>query len=103
MKLLICRGVCPPTFQASSPHVPNERRFAGVFPVAATNQLAGWYLAEVPILALQRCHSGYLALQISRDFGKLGEGGLEIFDDFGGDDVGVGRLAQSSRVSSFKL
>jgi hypothetical protein len=26
------------------------------------------------------------------DFGELSEGGLEIFDDFGGDDVGVGKL-----------
>jgi len=27
-------------------------------------------------------------LQIIRDFGELGEGGLEVFDNFGGDDVG---------------
>lgn len=29
-----------------------------------------------------------LAFQIVGDFGELGEGGLEVFDDFGGDHVG---------------
>ena len=32
-----------------------------------------------------------LALQIRSDFCELGEGGLEVFYDFGGDDVGIGR------------
>ena len=29
------------------------------------------------------------AFQIVRDFGELGERGLEVFDDFGGDYVGI--------------
>jgi len=29
-------------------------------------------------------HSAYLAFWIRSDFGELGEGGLEVFDDFGG-------------------
>jgi hypothetical protein len=29
------------------------------------------------------------SLQACSDFGELGEGGLEVFNDFGGDDVGV--------------
>jgi hypothetical protein len=33
------------------------------------------------------CH--ILLLQISRDFCKLGESGLEVFDDFGGNDIGI--------------
>ena len=33
-----------------------------------------------------------LPLQVCSDFGKLGEGGLEVFDDFGGDDVGIGEI-----------
>jgi hypothetical protein len=33
-----------------------------------------------------------LAFQIRCDFGELGEGGLEVFDDFGGDDVGIGEV-----------
>jgi hypothetical protein len=40
--------------------------FAGVFPITATNQLAGRYLAEVPILALQRWHS---ACFVAAEFG----------------------------------
>jgi hypothetical protein len=32
---------------------------------------------------------GSLLLQVRRDFGELGESGLEVFDDLGGDDVGV--------------
>jgi hypothetical protein len=31
-------------------------------------------------------------LQIIGDFGELGEGGLEVFNDFGGDDVGIGKV-----------
>jgi hypothetical protein len=31
-----------------------------------------------------------LFLQITSDFGELGESGLEVFNDFGGDDVGIG-------------
>jgi hypothetical protein len=42
---------------------------------------------------------GSLLLQVRRDFGELGESGLEVFDDLGGDDVGI-RLALSSRLSS---
>jgi hypothetical protein len=30
----------------------------------------------------------FLTFQISCDFGELGEGGLEVFDDLDGDDVG---------------
>jgi hypothetical protein len=33
-----------------------------------------------------------LPLQICGDFGELGEGGLEIFHDFGCDDVGIGKV-----------
>jgi hypothetical protein len=33
-----------------------------------------------------------LALQISCDLGELSQGGLEVFYDFGGDDVGVGEI-----------
>jgi hypothetical protein len=29
------------------------------------------------------------SLEVGRDFGELGEGGLEVFDDFGCDDVGI--------------
>ena len=32
------------------------------------------------------------SLEVGRDFGELGEGGLEVFDDFGGDDIGVGKI-----------
>lgn len=28
--------------------------------------------------------------QIDRDFVKVGEDGLEVFDDLGGNDVGIG-------------
>ena len=35
---------------------------------------------------------GLFALQIIRDFGELGKGGLEVFDDFLGDDVGSGEI-----------
>ena len=34
-----------------------------------------------------------LAFQISCDLGELGEGGLEIFYDLGGDDGGIGKIA----------
>src|SRR6266480_2022906 len=33
-----------------------------------------------------------LLLQIRCDFGKLGKRSLKIFDDFGGDDVGIGKV-----------
>ena len=33
-----------------------------------------------------------LSLQISCDFGELREGGLEIFDNFLSDDVGIGEI-----------
>jgi hypothetical protein len=35
------------------------------------------------------CDAVRLLLQISRNFGELGEGGLEVVDDFGGDNVGI--------------
>ncbi len=35
---------------------------------------------------------GSLLLQVRRDFGELGESGLEVFDDLGGDDVGIGKV-----------
>jgi hypothetical protein len=38
-----------------------------------------------------------ISLQIGSDFGKLGEGGLEVFDDFGGDDVGIGKVGRLTR------
>jgi hypothetical protein len=45
------------------------------------------------ICAQQECLPQLLALdQIVRDFGELGEGGLQVFDDFGGDDVGIGEI-----------
>ena len=34
-----------------------------------------------------------LLLQIRCDFGELGKRSLKIFDDFGGDDVGVGEIS----------
>jgi hypothetical protein len=42
-----------------------------------------------------------LPLQIRRDFGELGEGGLEVFDDFLGDDVWIG--ARIFSISAFPL
>ena len=39
-----------------------------------------------------RCGSPGLFLQVSGDFGELGEGGLEVFDDVGGDDFGGGKV-----------
>lgn len=33
------------------------------------------------------------AFQIGGDFGELGEGGLQVFYDFRGDDVWIGKLA----------
>ena len=33
-----------------------------------------------------------LFFQISGDLGELGEGGLEVFDDFCGDDIGIGKV-----------
>jgi hypothetical protein len=39
-----------------------------------------------------------LSLQISRDFGKLGEGGLEVFDISAAMMSGSGRLALSSTI-----
>jgi hypothetical protein len=31
-------------------------------------------------------------LKIRRNFRKLSKSGLEIFDNFGGDDIGIGRI-----------
>ena len=33
-----------------------------------------------------------LLLHIRGNLGELGEGGLEVFDDFGGDDVWIGKV-----------
>ena len=33
-----------------------------------------------------------LLLQIRCDFGELRKRGLEVFNDFGGDDVGIGEV-----------
>ena len=33
-----------------------------------------------------------MSLQIICDFGELGEGGLKVFDDFGGDHIGIGKI-----------
>ena len=33
-----------------------------------------------------------LTFQIRSNRNELGEGGLEVFDDFGGDDVGLGKV-----------
>ena len=43
----------------------------------------------------------YLSLQIRCDFGDLSQGGLEIFDDFSGDDVAVGSDFKFSALSFF--
>jgi hypothetical protein len=32
------------------------------------------------------------SLEVGRDFGELGDGGLEVFDYLGGDDVGIGKI-----------
>jgi hypothetical protein len=34
-----------------------------------------------------------LPLKVSCDFGELSEGGLEIFDDFGGKDITIRKIA----------
>jgi len=33
------------------------------------------------------------SLEVGRDFGELGQGGLEVFYDFGGDYIGIGKIA----------
>ena len=33
-----------------------------------------------------------LLLHIRGNLGELGEGGLEVFDDFGGDHIGIGKV-----------
>jgi hypothetical protein len=38
------------------------------------------------------CGWPFLALELSCDFGELGESGLQIFDNLGGDDVGLGQI-----------
>jgi hypothetical protein len=43
-----------------------------------------------------------LPLQVRGDFGKLGEGRLEVFDDFGGYNVGVGEIGAVFKVFVFK-
>ena len=50
----------------------------------------------VLIVSSDPCFLPYYGLffQIVSDFGELGEGGLKIFDDFGGDDVGVGKIGR---------
>jgi hypothetical protein len=40
----------------------------------------------------------HLAFQIHCDFGELGEGGLEVFDNFGGDDVRAGEVGSNERM-----
>src|ERR1700686_237081 len=44
-----------------------------------------------------------LSFQISCDFGELGEGGLEVFDNLGGDDVWVSQAAMRCGISSYVL
>lgn len=38
-------------------------------------------------------------IQIGNDFGELGEGGLEVVDDVGGDDVGRGMFTLHERLA----
>jgi hypothetical protein len=33
----------------------------------------------------------------------LGEGGLEVFDDFGGDDIGIGKVGTVFEAFVFEL
>ena len=46
-----------------------------------------------PAKSSKRCAQiSKLTFQIGRDFGELGKRGLEVFDDFGGDDVVIGKI-----------
>jgi hypothetical protein len=50
-------------------------------------------MSEFPVVAVKACSPWRAATAVwRRDFGELGEGGLEVFDDFGGDDVGIGEV-----------
>src|SRR5262249_50225644 len=51
-------------------------------PPAGVNQRAD----RVSLENIDRCSS--CAFQVSSDFGELSERSLEVFDDFGGDDIG---------------
>jgi hypothetical protein len=46
--------------------------------------------------------SELLPLQICGDFGELCEGGLEVFNDFGGDDVGIGKIGAAFEAFVFE-
>jgi hypothetical protein len=49
----------------------------------------------------QRSFSGFItSSRVLRDFAELVEGGFEIFDDFLGENVGIGEVVDSSRLSS---
>jgi hypothetical protein len=41
---------------------------------------------------LRRKFALQLLFKISCDFGELGKGGLKVFNDFGGDDGGLGKI-----------
>jgi len=43
-----------------------------------------------------------LPLQICCDFGELGKGGLEVFDNFSGDDVGIGKVGAVFKAFVFE-
>ena len=42
------------------------------------------------LLRMQRV--GQSALQITSDFGELGKGGLQVFDNFLSDNIGIGKV-----------
>ncbi len=42
-------------------------------------------------------------LQISGDFGELGEGGFEVFGDLQGDHAGIGRWSRVLTAASFTV